>query len=231
MIFSIEALYALHMITNDGYSEDLFLLPLPEVEGTEKLEQLKEVLEKGFEDLRSMDLIDENDEPTEACMARGIYLDQYQKAFSHCEVDQQFYCAQLVDSNRWYHIVIERVGENAYTLNRIHSFQFLGMTIQLHDFLSAQNPQREGNPNASSWEPYSDERLLIYYGQRPALTVMTYSYKKCSTAYLYLDAPSGLYQYDMLEQRIRSVSTEVMEKEVIKQLKVRIEPCQRLVFP
>ena len=28
MIFSIEALYALHMITNDGYSEDLFLLPL-----------------------------------------------------------------------------------------------------------------------------------------------------------------------------------------------------------
>ena len=35
------------------------------------------------------------------------------------------------------------------------------------------------------------------------------------------DAPSGLYQYDMLEQRIRSVSTEVMEKEVIKQLKVR----------
>ena len=26
--------------------------------------------------------------------------------------------------------------------------------------------------------------------------------------------PSGLYQYDMLEQRIRSVSTEVMEKEV-----------------
>ena len=59
--------------------------------------------------------------------------------------------------------------------------------------MSAQNPQREGNPNASSWEPYSDERLLIYYGQRPALTVMTYSYKKCSTAYLYLDAPSGLY--------------------------------------
>ena len=57
------------------------------LKGREKLEQLKEVLEKGFEDLRSMDLIDENDEPTEACMARGIYLDQYQKAFSHCEVD------------------------------------------------------------------------------------------------------------------------------------------------
>ena len=41
MIFSIEALYALHMITNDGYSEDLFLLPLPEVEGKEKLETVK----------------------------------------------------------------------------------------------------------------------------------------------------------------------------------------------
>ena len=50
----------------------------------------KEVLEKGFEDLRSMDLIDENDEPTEACMARGIYLDSVPEGFSHCEVDQQF---------------------------------------------------------------------------------------------------------------------------------------------
>lgn len=105
------------------------------------------------------------------------------------------------------------------------------MTIQLHDFLSDQNPSRDVNPLASSWRPYSDERLLIYYGNKPALNVLTYSGKKKTTAYLYLEAPSGIYQYDMLEERIRSVSTGEMEKEIIKQLKVRIEPCQRLVFP
>jgi len=231
MNFSLEALYALHMITNNGFSEEIFLLPLPEIAEEEKLKQLKQVLEQGYEDLRNMGLIDENNDPTTACMARGIYLEQYQKAFSHCEIDQHFYCAQLVDSNCWYHIVIEKVGDNAYTLNRIHSFHFLGMTIQLHDFLSDQNPSRDVNPLASSWSPYSDERLLIYYGNKPALNVMTYSGKKRSTAYLYLEAPSGIYQYDMLEQRIRSVSTEEMEKEIIKQLKVRVEPCQRLVFP
>ena len=231
MNFSLEALYALHMISNNGFSEEIFLLPLPEIAEVEKLKQLKQVLDQGYEDLRNMGLIDENNDPTTACMARGIYLEQYQKAFSHCEIDQHFYCAQLVDSNRWYHIVIEKVGDNAYTLNRIHSFHFLGMTIQLHDFLSDQNPSRDVNPLASSWRPYSDERLLIYYGNKPALTVMTYSGKKKTTAYLYLEAPSGIYQYDMLEERIRSVSTGEMEKEIIKQLKVRIEPCQRLVFP
>ena len=33
------------------------------------------------------------------------------------------------------------------------------------------------------------------------------------------------------EKRQETKEAEVMEKEVIKQLKVRIEPCQRLVFP
>ena len=89
MIFSLEALYALYMITNDGYSEDLFLLPLPERAEEEKLEQLQQVLEKGYEDLKSMDLIDESNEPTTACMARGLYLEQYQKAISHCEEEQR----------------------------------------------------------------------------------------------------------------------------------------------
>ena len=178
-----------------------------------------------------MDLIDGTIDQLKPVWLEESYLDPVPEGFSHCEVDQQFYCAQLVDSNRWYHIVIERVGENAYTLNRIHSFQFLGMTIQLHDFLSAQNPQREGNPNASSWEPYSDERLLIYYGQRPALTVMTYSYKEM------LDSLS-LFGCSFRSLSVRYVGTtdSVCQyrsngKEVIKQLKVRIEPCQRLVFP
>ena len=36
MIFSIEALYALHRLQNDGYSEDLFPFLFPEVEGKEK---------------------------------------------------------------------------------------------------------------------------------------------------------------------------------------------------
>lgn len=231
MIFSLEALYALYMITNDGYSEDLFLLPLPERAEEEKLEQLQQVLEKGYEDLKSMDLIDENNEPTTACMARGLYLEQYQKAISHCEVDQRYYCAQLVDSNSWYHIVIEKIDDNAFTLKRIHSLQFLGMTIQLHDFLSGQHPVRDTNPLASSWESYSHERLLTYYREKPALNVLTYSARKRSTAYLYLEAPSGIYQYDMMKQQIRSLNTEEMKKEIIKQLKVRVKPCQRLVFP
>ena len=31
MIFTLESLYALHVLNYNGYSEDLFLLPLPEL--------------------------------------------------------------------------------------------------------------------------------------------------------------------------------------------------------
>ena len=62
MNFSLEALYALHMISNNGFSEEIFLLPLPEIAEEEKLKQLKQVLEQGYEDLRNMGLIDENNE-------------------------------------------------------------------------------------------------------------------------------------------------------------------------
>ena len=61
--------------------------------------------------------------------------------------------------------------------------------------------------------------------------MLTYSARKRATAYLYLEAPSGIYQYDMMKQQIRSLNTEEMKKEIIKQLKVRVKPCQRLVFP
>ena len=52
MIFTLEALYTLH-IFND-YSDDLVFLPLPvAVEGSEsRRENLLWVLEKGFEDLK-----------------------------------------------------------------------------------------------------------------------------------------------------------------------------------
>lgn len=230
MIFTLESLYALHMLNYNGYSEDLFLLPLPELTDEEKPVQLKQILEKGFSDLQSMGLIDENSEPTTACMAKAVYLQKYQEAYSHCEVDNQYYCAQLVDSNRWYHIVIEKVYENAYRIDRIHSFQFLGMTIQGHPFLS-QIPEREPNQAAKEWRTYSEERLIIYYGQAPALRITSYSGQNKSRDYLYLNAPSAIYQYDIQEQRIRSISTDNMKKEIIDQLKVRTQPCQKLVFP
>ena len=231
MIFTLESLYALHMLNYNGYSEDLFLLPLPELTDEEKPVQLKQILEKGFSDLPSMGLIDENSEPTTACMAKAVYLQKYQEAYSHCEVDDKYFCAQLVDSNRWYHIVIEKVDKNAYRLDRIHSFQFLGTVIKEHLFLSDKIPERDPNPAAAEWRTYSEERLIIYYRKAPALRITSYSGQNKSRDYLYLNAPSAIYQYDVLEQRIRSISTDELKKEIINQLKVRIQPCQKLVFP
>ena len=86
------------------------------------------------------------------------------------------------------------------------------------------NPRREENGNASSWRPYSDGAITDLLRSRPALSVMTYSYR---------NARQLIFIWMLLQASISTIcwnnrsglSVLVMEK-VIKQLKVRIEPCQ-----
>ncbi len=68
--------------------------------GTRK-ENLLWVLEKGFEDLKELGLIVDN-QPTEECAMYGAYLKEYHKASYHCQVDQRFFYAPgLISSREW----------------------------------------------------------------------------------------------------------------------------------
>lgn len=99
MIFTLEALYTLHIFNN--YSDDLVFLPLPVGSSKNRKENLLSVIEKGFEDLKEMGLIVDN-QPTEECAQYGAYLKEYHDANYHCQVDQRLsYAPELMHISEW----------------------------------------------------------------------------------------------------------------------------------
>ena len=134
MIFTLEALYTLH-IFND-YSDDLAFLPLPTaIEGNEnRKDNLLWVIEKGFEDLKEMGLIVDN-RPTEECVQYGAYLKEYHEANYHCQIDHLLSYAPGVDEFKRMAVIIMEVGDNQFQLDRAGSAVFLAFLMEMHPVL------------------------------------------------------------------------------------------------
>ena len=216
--FTLEAIYALHMFNN--YSDDLFFLPLPSEEGKTRLENLRQVLEKGYEDLGKMGLVIDN-EPTEECAYYGAFLERYHKAIYHCQVDSNYFCAQETDSNKWTTTVIKQIGDNQYVIETLHSLVFLAHLKDIHPILKDLEEKRK-NYAYYSWEPFSAFRLQAYYADNEAIRLQTFRRKELLKDSLFLEAPSGLYEFDVAHERIRSVDGEELRDEIIHELKVRV---------
>ena len=73
-----------------------------------------------------------------------------------------------------------------------------------------------------SWEPFSAFRLQAYYADNEAIRLQTFRRKELLKDSLFLEAPSGLYEFDVAHERIRSVDGEELRDEIIHDLKVRV---------
>ncbi|MBP2623842.1 hypothetical protein [Streptococcus oricebi] len=217
-IFTLEAIYALHLF-ND-YSDDLFLLPLPSQEGKSRLENLRLVLEKGYEDLGKMGLI-VNDEPTEECAYYGAFLERYHKALYHCQVDSNYFCAQETDNNKWVTTVIKQIDDNQYVIENLHSLIFLAHLKDIHPLLKDIEKKRK-NYRYYGWEPFSAFRLQTYYADNESFRLQTFRRKELMKDSLFFEAPSGLYEYDMARELVRSIDGEELRDLIVNDLKVRV---------
>ena len=132
MIFTLEAIYALHMF-ND-HSDDIAFLPLPAKEGETRKEALLRIVEKGFEDLSEMELIVDGT-PTEECIQYGVYLDEYAQANYHCNVNQMFYYSPNVDEYDRMAIIIIKNDANEFLIDRAGTAIFLASLISLYPIL------------------------------------------------------------------------------------------------
>lgn len=218
MIFTIEALYALHML-ND-YSDDLLFLPLPSEDEKTRLENLRTVLLKGYADLEKLGLMIEN-EPTEDCVQYGLFLKLYHKAFYHCQVDADYCCASAVDSNKWYSVVIKKVEGDGYVIEHLHSLLFLSLLQQGHPILKNLD-KKEKAAATYTWTPYSHFRLMTYYSQSEAIRMTTFSNRELLEDRLFIDSPSGLYEFDRQREQIRSINGAYLKSHLIRGLKVRV---------
>ncbi|MBP2623851.1 hypothetical protein [Streptococcus oricebi] len=218
MTFSLEALYALHIFNE--YSDDLFLLPLPHQEGKSRLDDLRRTLEQGYQDLAAMGLIVDH-KPSQACAYYGAFLKGYHRAYYHCQVDNNYFCAQETDSNKWNSIVIKKIGDNRYVLENLHSLIFLAHLKEIHPLLEDLEKKRK-NYAYYTWEPFSSFRLQTYYRNREALHLQTFRRRELIKDSLFFEAPSGIYEFDYSKEMIRSLSGSELRDLVIADLKVRV---------
>lgn len=220
MIFTLEALYTLHMLNE--YSDDLVFLPLPAgVEGNEsRKENLLWVLEKGFEDLKEMGLIIDN-QPTDECAQYGAYLKEYHEASYHCQVDQRLSYAPGVDEFKRMAIIIMEVGDNQFQIDRAGCAVFLAFLMEMHPVLQNVDDTIKDYIH-SQWENEAFMRLVLHHGNDEAIRIRINELSKDTQDIIYLTSDNHLYEYDLDRQIRRSIDSEYLKTQIIKKLKVRM---------
>lgn len=216
---TLESIYALHIL-ND-HSSDLPFLPLEfPAEETDRLTVLQSVLDKGYKELQDKGLIVGTD-PTEECGQLGYYLKLYAEHYYHVQVDEAYFIAPQIDHYKKMAIVIQRVENNSYIINRFPITFLLGLLIHHHPIL--QNLDKKVmNYLKTNWQVYDSMRLLAYYGNNEGLRLRIVQAGKIYSDFLFVDTKSGLFQYDLLTEEIRAVSVEQMQNQLMKDIKIEV---------
>ncbi|BCK46447.1 hypothetical protein ACJBX5_02115 [Streptococcus suis] len=218
MIFSIEALYTLHLL-ND-HSDDLSFLPLPNGQNLDRKSLLKETLEKGFEDLKELQLVVDN-QLTERGVEYGYYLEEYHSSPYHCRVDLSYFCAPAVDEFKRYSILIKEVDEGLFVIERLASVWFLGFLLETHPILHHLDDKMK-DYLMYDWTPKSHFSLLVEHGRSEGLRLAVEQLGTIYSDTLFLEIEESIYEYDLTRELMRSIDSETLQSRLIKDLKVEV---------
>ena len=218
MKLSIQALYTLHLF-ND-FSDDLPFLPLPIPEGMGRKKALQEALHQGYEELGRLELMKDG-QPTEECLLIGQTLREYHQASYHCRIDHRLAVAPKVDSFGRMCVLIRQVDEKNYQVERHGSILLLSTLIASHEFLQNVDDTLKDYVK-TDWEAESFFRLYVLDGQSPALRIECRREHDFIEDSLYYLKEDHIYEFDMVEQRERSIDSEVLKTLIIKKLEVTI---------
>ena len=135
-------------------------------------------------------------------------------------MDSNYFCAPGVDQDKRMAVIIKRVGDNAYIIDYFNTIALLSILLENHDVLHHLDDKKK-NYLKSEWEPYAYMRLLAYYGDSKTIRLKVEQLGKIYSDRLFFNTKSGLFEYDMMEQAIRSVSVSEMKHSLISNMKVR----------
>ena len=217
---TLEALYTLHLF-NDR-SDNLAFLPLPAVKDeASRKAQLKDVVTKGYQDLKDIGLLKDN-KPTEEFTRLAYFVRLYGEHYYHCQVDSNYFCAPAVDSRfERMCVVIKRIDNNSYVIEYTSTVIFLSLLLQEHAIFENLELAEKSYLNAG-WRPYAYERLLYYYGRAETIRIKIEQLGRYYGDHLFFNTTEGLFEYDLNRQMIRSVSPDEMKEMLVKQMKVRV---------
>ena len=82
--------------------------------------------------------------------------------------------------------------------------------------------EKKKNYLKAEWEPYAYMKLQFYYKNSKMIRLMTEELGKITGDVLFFNTDSGLFEYDLMRERIRSVSADELKHTLIKGMKVRV---------
>ncbi len=218
-ILTKEALYTL-LLMNDQ-SNDLTFLPLdPEQKYENRKEALQAALVQGKQDLEKVGLLSEH-EPSDEFVRLGYYLKEYAENTYHFQVDSNYFCAPGVDRHGRMAVLIKQIGENQYVIDYFTTAVVLSIFMENHEILHHLDDKQK-NYLRSDWQPYAYMRLLTYYGSSKTIRIRSEQVGNILEDILFFNSKSGLYEYDLKKEKIRSVSVPDMKKIILKNMRVKV---------
>ncbi|MDU6758501.1 MAG: hypothetical protein E6444_03640 [Streptococcus parasanguinis] len=215
---TLEALYTLHLM-NDK-SNDLPFIPLSQLNSDEnRKSQLQKVLQKGYKDLENIGLIQDG-QPTAEFVAYGYFLDAYAKSSYHFQIDSNYYCAPGIDKGKRMVVIVKKIADGEFIIDYFNTIALLSILIENHEILHNLDGKKK-NYLKAEWEPYAYMKLQFYYKNSKMIRLMTEELGKITADTLFFNTDSGLFEYDLMRERIRSVSVDVLKHTLIKGMKVR----------
>ncbi|KXT75902.1 hypothetical protein [Streptococcus sp. DD12] len=219
---SLEALYTISLMNNQAKRDDIPLIPLPTDLKLGRKETLKVALTKGYKELEALGFLTD-EVPSEAFIATGLKLDAYLTADYHVVVDERHFIAPAVDTNGWCSVVITLLDDGTYVLDYLNSVFLLGYLIRDNPVLENLDKQ-EKNYLKSLWSPYMFSRLMAFYGDKPSLRICREEAGRLLSDEIFIQTDkSGLLQYDLTGERIRSLSPDEIKEYINDYLKVKVE--------
>lgn len=218
MMFTLEAIYLLHLY-ND-YSDDLVFLPLPNPDQLDRKTLLKTVAEKGFQDLKDLGLI-VDDQATDDCVRYGQYLREYHENTYHYSVDYRYFVAPEVDAYKRTAVVLHQLEDNTFYFDRVTSIVLWGYLLAGHKVLHQLDDRFKDYLNYD-WQPYSLLKTMIQHGEADALRLTVSDCGQVVTDSLFMLIEQSLYEYDVARQQRRSIDSDDLKEFLVQQAKVRL---------
>ena len=216
---TLEALYTLHLM-NDK-SNDLPFIPLSQLNSDEnRKSQLQKVLQKGYKDLENIGLIQDG-QPTAEFVAYGYFLDLYAQSSYHFQIDSNYYCAPGIDKGKRMVVIVKKIADGEFIIDYFNTIALLSILIENHEILHNLDGKKK-NYLKAEWEPYAYMKLQFYYKNSKMIRLMTAELGRITADTLCINTDSGVFEYDLMRERIRSVSVDVLKHTLIKGMKVRV---------
>lgn len=215
---TLAALYTLHIF--NGYSDDLPFLPLPnQGENKTRKDSLYETLVQGYQDLDEAGFIVQG-KATNAMAILGHFLSLYAEQYYHIEIDQNYLCAPDPDAEKGMSILITRSSDNRFFIDYLPNPYLLALLITSHELLQDLDMCSKDYLR-SDWQPYSHLLLNHKYGKARSIRFKIIQMGRVLSDHLFFTHRKELFEYDVVGQRLRSVSANQLRQTMIKDMKVR----------